>query len=86
MDIILAVAVIYLCLIPIFGGLVFFFGGISTLLNFDPDYDELEKKHSAILDVVLGAALLLLFNLFFWLVIYPAAVFNYNLNLPVFVW
>ena len=84
MDIIIVIAgITYLFLIPFFGGLIFFFGGLGFLANYDPEFDDPKKKHSAILDVVLGAALLLFFNATFWLAIYPLVVAHYNLNLPV---
>lgn len=87
MDIIILVAgIIYMFLIPFFGGFVFFFHGFNKLINFDPDYEDSKEKHSAILDVVLGAALLLFFNAFFWLALYPLVVAYYNLNLPIFSW
>lgn len=87
MDIILGILVItQLIILPFVGGLSFFFGGLNDLLNYDAEFDEKKKKHTAILDVVLGSMLLLFFNGFFWLILWPIFVIYYNLNLPTFSW
>jgi hypothetical protein len=80
------VVVVYIFIAPFVCGLTWFFGGLDFLLNFDPDFDERKKKGSAILDLILGTALLLFQSGMFWLVVWPLIVMYYNLNLPTFSW
>lgn len=81
----IVISLTQLIIFTFIGGLSFLFSGLDKLMNYDPEFDEKKKKHSAILDV-LGAALLLFFDGFFWFVIWPVAVAvaYYNLNLPTF--
>jgi hypothetical protein len=78
--------VFYLFLMPFVGGWSFFLGGINALADYNPEFDELKKKHTAILDIILGSVLLLFFNGLFWFVVWPLVVSFYNLNLPIFSW
>lgn len=86
MDVIIVAGVFYLFLAPFVGGWAFFLGGANALADYDPEYDESKKKHTAILDIILGSVFLLFFNGLFWLVVWPLAVAYYNLNLPIFSW
>lgn len=81
MDVII---IAYLFLMPFVGAWAFFLGGLNDLTDYNPEYDELKKKHIAILDIILGSVLLLFFNGLFWLVMWPLVVTYYNLNLPIF--
>lgn len=85
MTIILVVmSVTWFFLMPFCGGLMFLYGGLNYLVNFNPDYDDPKKKWRAALDIVLGAFLLFFFHAVFWLIVYPNIVAYYGLNLPTF--
>lgn len=81
MDIIFILVFVFIYIVaPLVCGLMWFFSGLDFLLNFD------ERKGSAVLDIILGTALLLFQSGMFWLVIWPLIIMHYNLNLPTFSW
>ena len=63
MDIIV---IVMLFILPFIGGWVFLIHGFNDLNGYNPEWDEPNKKHGAILDIILGIVLLLFFNGLFW--------------------
>lgn len=84
MDVIVFFIFVFVLVQPLIWGGMFLCGGLNVLIDFDPNYDSKNKKHRAILDVILGSALLLFDNLFFWLILWPFVVMEFKLNLPTF--
>ncbi len=80
------IAFIQFVVMPFVGGLKFLFGGITFLLNYDPEYDEKGKKYSAMLDILLGAVLLAFFHAVFWMILLPGIQMTFNVSLPTFSW
>jgi hypothetical protein len=84
MDIIFVALIIAEMIVPAHLGCCFFFCGLTRLVNFNPEYDTDEKKHSAIGDIILGTIVLLGYNVFFQLIAWPFIVKLSGLNLPSF--
>lgn len=83
MDVIVVVLIsIYTILAPLILGSWWFVDGIGVLVNFDNEFDEIQEKHTAILNTIFGGVLLLFQYLFFWFVIWPFVVSYLSLNLP----
>jgi hypothetical protein len=75
-------AIFWLYTMPFAGGVWFFVNGITALMDYHEEFDSVRKKHSAILDIILGTVLLVAFNGFFWIIFYPFFVTMSGLNLP----
>jgi hypothetical protein len=84
MGIVFLIVIVLFMFTSFVAGLYFLCGAFGKLSSYDPEFDERGKKWRAILDLVLGIALLLFFNGFFWLVLYPLGVLCFNL--PTFSW
>jgi hypothetical protein len=84
-DLIVIFGIVFMFLMPFVGGWAFLLCGVNALADYDSEFDKPKKKHTAILDIILGGVLLLFFNGIFWLVVWPFFVFIYP-NLPIFSW
>jgi hypothetical protein len=82
-NVFIAIVLAWFLIVPFVGGWYFFIVGLQAMVDYDEEFDVPKKKHGAILDIILGTALLLFYNAFFWL-LWPLFVLMSGLNLPTF--
>lgn len=74
-----ALGLIYIIFMPMVTGWAFLLCGINKIAAFNPELDKTDKKRGAALDIILGLALLIFHNLFFWLALWPLLALQFNL-------